>query len=76
MAYQRYSSSCIVPTFKNAMTCLMIWGGFVGNKKSELLLKPKNRCKAIDFVELFYPCQLLQFMGKFSRAIFMEESAH
>jgi hypothetical protein len=32
---------------------------------------PKDRCKAIDFVELKYDGQLLQFMGKVSCAILM-----
>lgn len=74
-AYERYSSSCVVPTFKSGRTSLMIWGGFGGDKKSELVFMPKDRRKAIDFVELVYDGHLLQFMGQVSRAILMEDGA-
>ena len=51
----------------------MIWGGFGGDKKSELVFMPKDRRKAIDFVELVYDGHLLQFMGQVSYAILMED---
>jgi hypothetical protein len=60
MAYERYSSNCVVPTYKSGQTSLMIWGGFVGEHKSELVFMPRNRRKAIDFVELVYDSQLLR----------------
>jgi hypothetical protein len=53
----------------------MIWNGFVGDKKSELVFMPKDRRKATNFVELVYDSQLLQFMGKDSRPILMEDDA-
>jgi hypothetical protein len=31
-AYERYSSSCMVPTFKSGRTYLMIWGAFAGGQ--------------------------------------------
>ena len=65
--------SCVVPTFKSGRTSLMIWRGFGGDKKSELVFMLKDRCKAIDFVELVYDGHLLQFMGQVSRAILMED---
>jgi hypothetical protein len=74
-AYERYSSSCIVPTFKSERTSLMIWGGFVGEHKSELVFMPRNQHKVTDFVELVYDSQLLQFMGKVSCSILMEDGA-
>ena len=39
-AYERYSSSCIVPTFKSGRTSLMIWGAFAGGQKSQLVFMP------------------------------------
>ena len=73
--YERYSSSSVVPTFKSGRTSLMIWGGFGGDKKSELVFMPKDRRKTIDFVELVYDGHLLQFMGQVSHAILMEDGA-
>jgi hypothetical protein len=46
MAYEQYSSSCALPTFKGGRTSLMIWGGFAGDKKLELVFMPKDQHKA------------------------------
>ena len=73
MIYEQYSSSCIVPTFKSGWTSLMIWGGFGRKYILELIFLPKNRHKAIDFVELVYDNQLLQFMGKVSYGMLIED---
>ena len=32
-ANERYSSNCIVPTFKSGRTSLMIWGAYAGGQK-------------------------------------------
>jgi hypothetical protein len=74
-AYERYSSSCVVPTFKSERTSLMIWGGFAREYRLELVFIPRNRHKATNFVELVYDSQLLQFMGKISCGILMEDGA-
>jgi hypothetical protein len=49
--------------------------GFVGEHKSELVFMPRNQHKVTDFVELVYDSQLLQFMGKVSCSILMEDGA-
>jgi hypothetical protein len=53
----------------------MIWGGFVGEHRSKLVFMLRNWHKATDFVELVYDSQLLQFMGKVSCGILMEDGA-
>lgn len=53
----------------------MIWEGFGGDKKSEPVFMPKDRRKAIDFVELVYDGHVVQFAGQDSRAILMEDGA-
>jgi hypothetical protein len=75
MAYERYSSSCVVPTFKSGWTSLMIWDGFVEEHKAKLVFMPRNWRKTTDFVELVYDSQLLQFMGTVSCGILMEDGA-
>jgi hypothetical protein len=60
---------------KSRRTSLMIWGGFTGDKNSELVFMPKDWCKATDIVELVHDGQLLQFMGKVSCTILMEDGA-
>jgi hypothetical protein len=47
IASEQYLSSHVVPTFKSGRTSLMIWGGFAGHKKLELVFMPKDRHKAI-----------------------------
>jgi hypothetical protein len=73
--YEQYSSSYVVSTFKSGRTFLMIWDGFVGDKKSKFVFMPKDWYKASDFVKLVFNGQLLQFMGKVSHAILMEDGA-
>jgi hypothetical protein len=51
-------------------------GWFWREHKSELVFMPKNRRKAINFVELIYDRQLLQFMDKVSCGILIEDGAH
>ena len=63
-AYERYSSSCIVPTFKSGRTSLMIWGAFAGVQKSQLVFMPKDRRSAKDFVEVVYNVELLHFVSR------------
>ena len=75
MAYERYSPNCIVPTYKSGQTSLMIWSGFSGEHRSELVFMPRNRRKATAFVELVYDSQLLQFMVKVSCGVLMEDGA-
>jgi hypothetical protein len=42
MAYEQYSSNCVVPTFESGRAFLMIWGGFAGDKKLELVFMLKD----------------------------------
>jgi hypothetical protein len=53
----------------------MIWDGFVGEHRLELVFMPRNQCKATNFVELVCDSQLLQFMGKVSCGILMKDAA-
>jgi hypothetical protein len=53
----------------------MIWGGFVGEHRSDVVFIPRNRRDTTDFIELIYDSQLLQFMGKISCGILMEDGA-
>jgi hypothetical protein len=50
-------------------------GWFCWRTQIKACLHAKNRRKGTDFVELVYNSQLLQFMGKVSRGIFMEDGA-
>ena len=74
-AYERYSSSCIVPTFKSGRTSLMIWGAFAGGQKSQLVFMPKDRRSAKDFVEVVYNVELLHFMSRVPQGLLMEDGA-
>jgi len=74
-AYERYSLSCIVPTFKSRWNSLMIWDTFAGGQKSRLVFMPKNRHFARDFVEVVYDGELLHFIGKVPHGFLMENGA-
>lgn len=74
-AHERYSSSCIVPTFKSGRTSLMIWGAFAGGQKSQLVFMPKDRRSAKDFVEVVYNVELLHFMSRVPQGLLMEDGA-
>jgi hypothetical protein len=50
-------------------------GWFCWRTQIKACLHAKNRRKGIDFVELVYNSQLLQFMGKVSCGILMEDGA-
>jgi hypothetical protein len=50
-------------------------GWFCWRTQIKACLYAKNRCKGTDFVELVYNSQLLQFMGKVSCGILMEDGA-
>lgn len=73
--YERYSSSCMVPTFKSGRTSLMIWGAFAGGQKSQLVFMPKDRRSAKDFVEVVYNVELLHFMSTVPQGLLMEDGA-
>ena len=73
--YERYSSSCIVPTFKSGRTSLMTWGTFAEGQKSELVFMPKSRRSAKDFVEVVYDGELVHFMGRVPQGVIMEDGA-
>jgi hypothetical protein len=73
MTYKRYSSNCVISTFKSGRTFLTIWDGFAGDNKLELVFMPKDRRKATNFVKLVNDGQMLQLMGKVSQAILMED---
>ena len=74
-ANERYSSNCIVPTFKSGRTSLMIWGAFAGGQKSKLVFMLKDRRSAKDFVEVVYEGELFHFMVKVPNAVLMEDGA-
>ena len=74
-ANERYSSNCIVPTFKSGRTSLMIWGAFARGQKSKLVFMLKNRRSAKDFVEVVYEGELFHFMVKIPYAVLMEDGA-
>ena len=74
-AYEQYSSSCEVLTFKSEQTFLIIWGDFVEEHRSKLVFMLRNWHKATHFVEFVYDSQLLQFIGKVSHGVFMEDCA-
>jgi hypothetical protein len=48
---------------------------FCWRSQIKACLHAKNQCKGIDFVELVYNSQLLQFMGIVSCGILMEDGA-
>jgi hypothetical protein len=50
-------------------------GWFCYRTQIKACLHAKNQCKGTDFVELVYNSQLLQFMGKVSCGILMEDGA-
>jgi hypothetical protein len=50
-------------------------GWFCWRTQIKACLHAKNQCKCTDFVELVYNSQLLQFMGKVSCGILMEDGA-
>jgi hypothetical protein len=50
-------------------------GWFCYRTQIKACLHAKNRHKGTDFVELVYNSQLLQFMGKVSCGILMEDGA-
>ena len=74
-AYERYSSSCIVPTFKSGRTSLMIWGAFAGGQKSQLVFMPKTQRSAKDFVEVVYDGELIHFLSRLPKGVLMEDGA-
>lgn len=74
-AYERYSSSCLAPTFKSGRTSLMIWGAFAGGQKSELVFMPKGQRSAKDFIEVVYNAKLVHFMGQIPQGVLMEDGA-
>ena len=74
-ANERYSSNCIVPSFRSRRTSLMIWGAFVGGQKSILVCMLKDQCFAKDIVEVDYEGELFHFMVNVPNAMFMD-TAH
>lgn len=74
-AEEKYSGTCLTPSFKSGRTSVMIWGGFAHKKKSKLVIMPPRRRTAADFVELVYDAALLDILGEVSGGILMEDGA-
>jgi hypothetical protein len=54
----------------------MIWAAFAGNQKSRIVFMPKDRWKALDFVDLVYNGEFIHFLTSGpSGVIFMEDGA-
>jgi transposase len=53
-AYEKYSWTCLAPTFQSGRTSIMVWGAFTSSSKSNLVLIPPNKRTAVDFVDVVY----------------------
>jgi len=72
---EKYSNSCIAPSFKSGRTSVMVWGAFSGSSMSNLVVIPPGQNKSVDFVEIVYKGELLGFLGQTSNAFLMEDGA-
>lgn len=51
---EKVKSSCLVPTFKSGRSSIMVWGAFIGERTSPLVIMPPKRRTAKDFIEIVY----------------------
>jgi transposase len=72
---EKYSQSCLSPTFKSGRSSLMIWGAISGSCKSELVFMSRGRRTAVDYVDMVYRGPLLDMMKHVSGVILMEDGA-
>jgi transposase len=72
---EKYSDSCLAPSFKSGRSSLMIWGAICGSCKSELAFMDRGRRTAVDYVDMVYQGPLLDMMCKVSGAVLMEDGA-
>lgn len=53
--FERYHIDCLASTFKSGRTSIMVWGAFCGDmEKCKLILIPKDKRTAADYVEYVY----------------------
>lgn len=74
-AEEKYSNSCLSPSFKSGRTSVMVWGAFVESSMSNLVVIPPGQSKAVDFIEVVYKGELLGFLAQTSNAFLMEDGA-
>ncbi|GJJ75043.1 hypothetical protein EMPS_07401 [Entomortierella parvispora] len=78
-SYERFHSDCLASTFKSGRTSVMVWGAFCGDlKKCKLILIPKDKRTAADYVKYVYENALSGYYNHAenpSELILMEDGA-
>ena len=79
---EEYLPQCLVPSFKSNRSSVMIWGGIMYGKKTEMTFFEKYgpnerrmRTTGADYVKLVYDGPLKKFIGRKRSIVLMEDGA-